>query len=813
MADSVRKVVKVFLASPGDLIDERSLAKATVDEVNETIGRSLGYHIDLIGWEDVNPGYGRPQGLINKDVEQCEYFVGLMWQRWGTPPGHEDGNFTSGFEEEFELALQRRTTGPQPEISLFFKNIPPERLADPGEGLKQVLNFRKRMEAEKRILYQTFGDEREYLRKLRRCLFAYLENLKVSDAVQPDQQQDRATSSAPDVAKDPEPLSASLFSEKGMRFARSFLDLAHSVPSEITPLEVARFRLLGDVARKFSNDERSLGVHDANLIYLGGGPSSQDLGEDELGCLADCGFRNFIHQAAPLWRWLTFLKFDSYMSITTVFGSNEERRGALLAMALIEAPLWTDGLSLDRPSYLNGWFAHDTHSSVKAAALAYLSAVGIPEDVEWVRREIERNDFQTRSTAEKAIIQIRLRQGMPEAVRAVAELQPSDLDEALTKEIFSGETAIDSAALEALISQRGQNVRKAVLQIVKRDGLLSSELAHRLLADSDAQIRLEALLFLERSGQVFSDSEVKSALVKPSAGVLHSTDYAGERLFADYQVEKYKKHSVEQLDEKVETSSVFDLVAYRARAERYFERYGPQLRADIEDRFARYFHSRLSYMEESVGQSEKIMSLGDFLRKGMTRAALDILCSKMIKDDLAFIRRVLDTGAVEYSDKDVAYIARFGDWSDVQRLIAMTARPSYGAMSILSYDSASMNLRVAKAILHIGRGNLQGVLELDASAILKKMVVDNSSRATFSKLSTEFLCKSLRSDDLELRKSLCLKCLSAFSKARVRKVLSAYVAGDQFRYYNVIHWLDFGVSMPSSVVSQAAKRGFDFGSR
>jgi hypothetical protein len=83
MSDNL-KVVKIFLASPGDLKNERKLAKSAVDEINTIWGPSLGYHVDLIGWEDTVSSFGRPQALINKDLEQCEYFIGMMWTRWGT---------------------------------------------------------------------------------------------------------------------------------------------------------------------------------------------------------------------------------------------------------------------------------------------------------------------------------------------------------------------------------------------------------------------------------------------------------------------------------------------------------------------------------------------------------------------------------------------------------------------------------------------------------------------------------------------------------------------------------------------------------
>lgn len=57
-----RKLIHVFLASPGDLPDERAAAKAVVDEFNKLWADALGYHVELVRWEDALSQYGRPQG-------------------------------------------------------------------------------------------------------------------------------------------------------------------------------------------------------------------------------------------------------------------------------------------------------------------------------------------------------------------------------------------------------------------------------------------------------------------------------------------------------------------------------------------------------------------------------------------------------------------------------------------------------------------------------------------------------------------------------------------------------------------------------
>jgi hypothetical protein len=70
-------------------------------------------------WEDTLPGYNRPQELINKDVDACELFIGILWRRWG----QESGKFSSGFEEEFVRVKERKIRTDSPELWLFFSPL------------------------------------------------------------------------------------------------------------------------------------------------------------------------------------------------------------------------------------------------------------------------------------------------------------------------------------------------------------------------------------------------------------------------------------------------------------------------------------------------------------------------------------------------------------------------------------------------------------------------------------------------------------------------------------------------------------------
>ena len=137
---TIRQVLRVFLASPGDLSDERRAVRSVVSEFNDSWADELGYQIQLLGWEDTVAGFGRPQHIINEEVDRCDLFLGMMWKRWGTPPDRE-GRYASGFHEEFDRSVVRRTETGSPEISLFFKTISDDLKDDPGEDLKKVRNY------------------------------------------------------------------------------------------------------------------------------------------------------------------------------------------------------------------------------------------------------------------------------------------------------------------------------------------------------------------------------------------------------------------------------------------------------------------------------------------------------------------------------------------------------------------------------------------------------------------------------------------------------------------------------------------------
>ena len=77
----MKRSIRVFLGTPGDLLDEREVFEATLAELNQEFG---AVKFEPLKWEQVLAATGvRPQSLINELVDMCDVFVLGMYRRWG----------------------------------------------------------------------------------------------------------------------------------------------------------------------------------------------------------------------------------------------------------------------------------------------------------------------------------------------------------------------------------------------------------------------------------------------------------------------------------------------------------------------------------------------------------------------------------------------------------------------------------------------------------------------------------------------------------------------------------------------------------
>jgi cell division GTPase FtsZ len=115
--------IRVFLASPSDVADERESAKSVIDELNlQNTGR-WGTFLELVRWEThAMPAMGPAQEIVTRTTKftDIDIFVGVLWSRLGTPTAAAD----SGTVEEFNEAYSSWSKCGRPWIAFYFCDRP-----------------------------------------------------------------------------------------------------------------------------------------------------------------------------------------------------------------------------------------------------------------------------------------------------------------------------------------------------------------------------------------------------------------------------------------------------------------------------------------------------------------------------------------------------------------------------------------------------------------------------------------------------------------------------------------------------------------
>jgi hypothetical protein len=202
---------------------------------------------------------------------------------------------------------------------------------------------------------------------------------------------------------------------------------------------------------------------------------------------------------------------------------------------------------------------------------------------------------------------------------------------------------------------------------------------------------------------------------------------------------------------------------------------------------------------------EKTRSLGKYLRSRFTREGLNIICSRLDAADLPLVRTMLTSGSVDYSAADLQYLAKFGQWCDIPLVIASLDRPEYDrkSASILWIASSTKYEDAARTLYALGKHRLNDLLATTMPGYLLAHIIPLIPDKAFRGLANADIVPLMRSETEDVRKLVSLKYVRAFPRRRVKQFLEEYMAADQF-YYNVIHWFDFGTSVPRERMLRAA---------
>ena len=138
------RVLKVVVASPSDVQDERGLVKKVAEELNGGIAADRGLRLEVARWEtDTYPGFHPegPQGWIESmlQIKDCHILIGIFGRRFGSPTK----NARSGTQQELRTAYEAWKKKGAPHIMVYFKHkaYAPQS-AEESEQWTQVFKFK-----------------------------------------------------------------------------------------------------------------------------------------------------------------------------------------------------------------------------------------------------------------------------------------------------------------------------------------------------------------------------------------------------------------------------------------------------------------------------------------------------------------------------------------------------------------------------------------------------------------------------------------------------------------------------------------------
>jgi hypothetical protein len=767
------KVLSVFLASPGDLADERQVAREVIDDLNESI-RPSGLHVELLGWEDTRPGAGRPQSIINKDVDSCDLFVGMMWRHWGTPTG----THTSGFEEEFERASGRRPTHNSPEIWLCFKAIGAEYLKDPGPQLQRVVEFRQRQIERREVLFREFVTTEDWRNLFRKWMLSFVLELLRGDSgsggaiTSPPSPPSAANESQAPSATDSS-LSSPQLQELADFIRRAEPDAAYlRWPKGNAHVVVAHLQIAASAVMAASYPDVKVGIHEANLAYSVRLNLELTLFE-RLQIVRSTIADQF--ERVPGWYWFTP---SDPVSALFHFAADSDDAVAEKSFELLKKSRILP--TTDFARRVVNEHLRTGASAVREAVIDYLAWTG--EDA-----GINAADLGgVLPLYAEAMLSARLRRGEESAVDEADE-RPSLSSRLLSAVEEFAQSATPQGLLRAVAS-RHESLRLASAAALFRAGSISDSLAFTLVRDSNAKVRAIAQDVLIAGG-----AEVDLAELQTTSSEV-SVDEKRSMLVA-----YYRRLSFETLLSRLNFFATDGVEIYEALGLEYAQRFLNRVRRDLQTDMSVFYEEWLAEMRQLYQQADEIIKdtwtekpdLLAFVKSRFIAAALRIISIKGNKSDAEAARRYLPSGNVDVEPAAVAVLTRFGKAGDAVALVEVAER-SYGSNVQLAAAGAT---KLSRSLQHV-------VMPLLKSGKVSSIRPAVESLRKGPKGRAIAVLKSLLHADKPWTRIMAVQALVDIDRDKAESLLDEYQQG--YRFYDAVCWFDRLLFAPAAL--QAAYR-------
>ncbi len=152
------QVIRVLIASPSDVDDDRDVAVQVIQKWNDLHSAERQVVILPVRWETHSvPEYGlRPQGALNRQiVDNCDMVIGVFWTRLGT----DTGEAASGTIEEIE-----RVAAANGDVMLYFSQVKQDPALIDVQQLQKLREFKERIRLTALVeSYRTLGEFQDKL--------------------------------------------------------------------------------------------------------------------------------------------------------------------------------------------------------------------------------------------------------------------------------------------------------------------------------------------------------------------------------------------------------------------------------------------------------------------------------------------------------------------------------------------------------------------------------------------------------------------------------------------------------------------------
>ena len=771
-------VLNIFIASPGDVNPERIMLKDKIESINRIV-RNIGWHIDLYGGEDTLPGTGRPQELINEDVDRCNLFIGILWKRWG----QSTGVFSSGFEEEFDRATKRYLKTKTPEIWLFFKKVHSEELSDAGPQLARVLEFRERHEVSKQVFFKEFSTTEDYGNQIYEYLLKYIIISSKFYEISGNETPTRTASLPQMTEESPVNLAANESGNRSIPIqvlelaeaaARSIRNDKFELPSEVggnsEQFNIARFYLIAStwLSQKYSTE--LLDAHCINILFKY--RANVKLTSTEHNYI----FRTIVGQNAnnvPGWFWIKDIDPDKMRDMLFYYATSDNNMAVRINAI--------ESLKLAKLRPMEEWFKNfnifeillaDKSDEIKKATLSYLALLGDEADLKLLDGLLKDRESSIYNDALASRISIMLK---IDANHAFSELliSPENLNkDDLIDNLENVKEKLNETLLINALNTSALNIRIFASNVLLNRNKLTMDLINQILKCQHYKLKEICYKELLRQGKKVNPEVIKEDLEK---------SYVTKH---DLLADAYNQLTDQELSSKIDWYEVDGPIAYKILAKRDIENMKDEVRRDLNTQFEKLHETSIGQLKLKFGElansvSDKLSVHDEFIRQRYIAAGLSVLAEYCEPQDIWIARKYINLDDIDIKISATKIISKYGSFSDIESLMEL-CKNSYGELKDLA----------ANATLMISPG-LNGAARLLIS----------TNDATLIKFALKSICNQdieqlkgivepmLKNQNENIRSIALHYLINKYSNDELQSLLDRYIDQTDY-YYNVVFWLD-----------------------